>query len=312
MAYVVVVSAALLAWIAVYALTSDEEAGVRLAHRLALLVPMRIKTLVAWLSGTRVVRALLGHDALVHVCDALVTKMPQAAGAVVREEVCAALLLADVAASLACSFAARSLVAVPVVVSGSAVWCVLWDSARARRAEQELMQAMPGVFRTLAMAMGSGETLSQAIAYVGEHEEGAAGRAFRRASLRLRCGESVEVSLDKLVEELDAPGIGLLATALNISQRTGSPLRSLFQHSAMLVERQGDFERTLAVKTAQVRLSVRIVSLLPVVMVSLLSLLSPDYRAGLYTGGGMACVLVAAVMDAFALVIIRNLMKGVL
>ena len=162
------------------------------------------------------------------------------------------------------------------------------------------------------MALGSGETLAQAVDYVGEHDEGPAGQAFHRASLRLRCGESVAEALEQLTAELDAPGVSLLATALAISQRTGSPLRSLFRHAAELVERQGAFERTLNVKTAQVRLSVRIVSLLPLVLVSTLSLISPDFRAGLLSATGMTCVLVAACMDGVGLIIIRRLMKGVL
>ena len=312
MARLSVVIAAALIWIAVFITTSDEEAGIRLARKCALMVPMRVRESVTWLSQTHLVGMLLRYEPLVHACDEMVAKTPVSVDTLVREEACAALVVAASAASFVCAIMARSFLAVPVTLGGALVWCTLWDSVRAHRAEQELLQAMPGVFRTLAMAMGSGETLSQAVEYVGTHEEGAAGRAFKRASLRLRCGESVEVSLDKLVKELDAPGVGLLATALNISQRTGSPLRSLFQHSAALVERQGEFERTLSVKTAQVRLSVRIVSLLPVIMVSLLSLLSPDYRAGLFTMGGTACVLLAAVMDATALIIIRRLMKGVL
>lgn len=194
-------------------------------------------------------------------------------------------------------------------------WCAgvpLWDSSQKARKAQELTSEMPDVFRTLALALGSGETLAQAIGYVGDNQGGIAGEAFRNASMRLRCGMTVQAALAELVEELDAPGVELLATALSISQRTGSPLRSLFQQSALLVERQGDFERLLSVKTAQVRLSARIVSILPVVMVAALSLISPDFQHGLMTMPGMVSLTLAALMDAAALLIIRRLMKGVL
>lgn len=115
----------------------------------------------------------------------------------------------------------------------------------------------------------------------------------------------------ELSRELEAPGVGLLTTALLISQRTGSPLKSLFGHAAKMVERQGEFERMLEVKTAQVRLSVRIVCGLPVIMIAALSILSPDFQAGLATLPGMVSVMTAVVMDAFALIIIRRLMRGV-
>ena len=46
-------------------------------------------------------------------------------------------------------------------------------------------------------------------------------------------------------------------------------------------------------------------------MIAALSILSPDFRAGLATLPGMASVMTAVVMDAFALIIIRRLMRGV-
>ena len=79
-----------------------------------------------------------------------------------------------------------------------------------------------------------------------------------------------------------------------------------------MVERQSEFERLLSVKTAQVRLSARIVCLLPLLLIGVLSLISPDFQKGLTTTTGIICTLLALGMDAGALVIIRKLMKKVL
>lgn len=80
----------------------------------------------------------------------------------------------------------------------------------------------------------------------------------------------------------------------------------------MLVERQHEIERTLSVKTAQVRLSVKVVCALPVILVGVLSLISTDFQKGLVTPIGTACVLIACALDALALMIIRRLMRGVM
>lgn len=186
------------------------------------------------------------------------------------------------------------------------------ELARTRRARREVCASMPGVYRTLSVALASGQTLAQAVSYVGSHERGPVADAFTRMSLRLRCGSSTEEAVDLLSRELDVPGAELLATALVISHRTGSPLRDLLMRSAVLAERQGEFERMLIVKTAQVRLSVRIVCLLPVVMIAILALISPDFQAGLLTPVGMGCVVLASLLDGTALLLIRRLMSGVL
>lgn len=209
------------------------------------------------------------------------------------------ILLASPVAAVACA---------SVLVAAT----VARDAARAQRERRDVIAAMPGIYRTLSVALASGQTLAQAVSYVGAHERGPAARAFARMSLRLRCGSSTEEAVDRLAEELAAPGSELLATALVISHRTGSPLRDLLRRSAALAQRQGEFERMLGVKTAQARLSVRVVCLLPVVMICLLALISPDFQQGLLTPVGMGCVALAVLLDGVALLLIRRLVRGVL
>lgn len=180
-----------------------------------------------------------------------------------------------------------------------------------RKRMRLLAQEMPDVFRVLALSMGSGETLTQALRYVALHQSGEIGHAFQQAVFRLNCGMSSHHALECLSQELQAPGVELLVTALHISQRTGSPLQSLFQRSARMVERQSEFERLLSVKTAQVRTSVKVVSILPILLVLTLSFLSPDFRLGIQQPAGMMCLVVAALLDGIALIIMRKIMKAV-
>lgn len=227
----------------------------------------------------------------------------QALGILVAAPVCAAVLAGVLFASVAA--AACGFVAVVALA-------LAWDASERRRLAKEASAQMPGVYRALASALGSGQTLAQAIEYVGEHEREPCARAFRSMGLRLRCGSSTQEASARLAVDLGVPGADLLATALVISHKTGSPLRGLLQRSARLVERQGEFERMLAVKTAQVRLSVKIVCLMPVVMIGLLSLVSPDFQEGLLTPVGVGSVALACVLDGTALLIIRRMVRGVL
>ena len=287
--------------------------GVRRAtgwrYRLAV---RRFRELCVAIGSRRPVALLLRSGSWRAAADELQRALVPHGVLVGRREACAMLLLASFAGSVVLALSSRSPIGLGVGLLATLVAVPLWDSSRRRARERALVDEMPEVFRTLAMALGSGETLTQAVEYVGMHERGYAGEAFSHAALRLRCGASTEEAMQGLSEELDAPGVGLLTTALVIAQRTGSPLRGLFQSSARLVERQGEYERMLAVKTAQVRLSVRVVCLLPLLLVGALSLISVDFQHGLATVPGTMSVLVAAGMDVLALLIIRRLMEGVL
>lgn len=176
----------------------------------------------------------------------------------------------------------------------------------------EIAHMMPSIFRTIAVALGSGLTLSQSIEYVSKHTEGVVSESFCIADMQIKCGFPIEEAIEDLAERLDAPGVNLLASTLVISHRTGSPLKNLLQKTAELVELQEKNQRLIATKTAQVRLSARIVCLLPVVLLIILSLVSPDFQKGLFTPSGVICTVIAMIMDCIALLIIRSIMKGVM
>ena len=275
-------------------------------------VQLRGHHLASAVGSSALVALLLGFSPWNSASDEVSVRLARRGTVVGREEACGVLVLAGALGSVLLCLLARSPLGGFVGILGCLVGVPLWDASRRRTRERALIDEMPEVFRTLAMALGSGETLTQAIEYVGVHERGYAARAFVNAALRLRCGSSTEEAMDALARELEAPGVGLLTTALVIAQRTGSPLRGLFQSSAQLVERQGEYERMLAVKTAQVRLSVRIVCLLPLMLVALLSLISQDFQSGVTTVPGMMSLAVASLMDAGALLLIRSMMRGVL
>ena len=268
--------------------------------------------LLARLGRLRLVDALLSRRPWRIAADELSKRLASESERLGRSEACALLLVVIVLGAMLAGVLFGSPVSAVVVAVMLTALVPVYVSHEDRRRIEELIREMPSIFRTLSVAMGSGQTLAQAIDYVGSHGKGPAGEGFARASLRLRCGASADEALDALSRELDAPGVGLLATALVISHRTGSPLRGLFLRSARLVERQGEFERLLSVKTAQARLSVRIVCSLPVAMVALLSMISPDFQAGLATPVGVASVVIALSLDGIALAIVRSLLKGVL
>lgn len=261
---------------------------------------------------TRVVSRLLGDEAWSWLARRVGERVREAGLDWDLETACGAVLAAIGLSGVLVAAAFASPVAGAMASAAEVVAVRVCHADWARRRRAEALREMPGIYRTLSVAMGSGETLTQAVAYVGAHARGPAAEAFSRTALRLRCGETTDEALERLSGELDVPGTGLLVTALAISHRTGSPMRDLLMRSARLVERQEEFERLLAVKTAQVRLSVRIVCTLPALMVGLLSAISPDFRAGLLTPVGMGCLVLAVVLDALALAIIRHLVRGVL
>jgi tight adherence protein B len=312
MGIVVFLTCAGLFGLSAYVLLGEEDAnGAHLLARARMLRRVARRLLVS-IGSTRVVVTLLGWSAFREAAQELEETLKQRDVSLSQQEAAAMIVVGIVVSCGALGMVSRSLMVAIAAFPFMAFLIPLRAAQRRRNEASKLAAQMPGVLRTLATAMGAGQTLSQAIEYVSLHESAPAAEAFVRASLRLRCGMPAEEILNDLACELDAPGAALMATALSISQRTGSPLRELFHRSALLVEQQGEFHRTLSVKTAQVRLSVRIVCLLPIALVAILSMISVDFREGLRTVPGLSCLFVGALMDGVALMIIRSMLRRVL
>lgn len=282
------------------------------AERLVRNALRRALELIRRLGASRAAGVLLGMSGWQELAGEATSRAERAGVTLEPGDAVAAAVAAAVCAGAMASVLFDTWLMLPLALVALFVGVPALSARHAVLRRREANAAMPAVFRTLSVAMGAGMTLVQAAEYAGARTGGAVGEAFARLALRLRCGVATETALSELSDELHTPGAGLLSTALAISHRTGSPLQGLFQRSAALVERQGEFERLLAVKTAQVRLSVRVVCLLPAVMVALLAAISPDFQKGLSTPAGAGSVALAALLDVAAVAIIRRLVGKVL
>ena len=174
---------------------------------------------------------------------------------------------------------------------------------------QALEGAMPEAFQALAISLGSGHSLAQALRFVGNHAQEPVRSEFLQASLEISCGLSATDALNGLLERLPAPGMDLVSSALVVSQRTGAPLKDLLANAASMVGERIELARRLEVKTAQARLSARLVGVMPVAMMAALTLLSSDYRAGAASPGGALAIAVAMALDVCAWLLIRRIME---
>lgn len=201
----------------------------------------------------------------------------------------------------------------PIGLAVGAIAPLACFGIRSRRGEargaRDLESAMPEAFQALAISLGSGHSLAQALMFVGNHAEGRVREEFMRASFSMACGVSATEALDALLSRLPAPGLGLVALSLRVSQRTGAPLKDMLSQAAGMVGERIELKRKLEVRTAQARMSARLVAGMPIAMMAVLSLLSEDFRCGVATATGAASVAIALVLNLVAWISIRKIME---
>ena len=175
-----------------------------------------------------------------------------------------------------------------------------------RKKRERLEGAMVEAFGALAASMASGLSLAQAMRYVGSHAQEPVRTEFLRAEAQVACGAGMTEALDELVERLHAPGLDFVTLALKVSRRTGAPLSDVLGEAARV-----ELRRKLDVRTAQVRMSARLVAGMPVAMVAFLAAASSDFREGIATVPGAASIAVALLLDGIAWSIIRVVMRSI-
>lgn len=183
------------------------------------------------------------------------------------------------------------------------------SGARSHAERKRVEEAMPEAFGALAISLGSGLSLAQAMRYVGSHAEEPVRSEFMRVAFSIVCGIPAAEALDAMIGRLRAPGLELVALALNVSQHTGAPLKGLLADAAQLVGDRVELARRLDVKTSQARMSARLVAGMPVAMIGFLSLLSSNFQKGIATPAGALSIAIALGMNAIAWLAIRRIMR---
>ena len=273
-------------------------------------VAQRLLGVAELLGHGRAGRAVFGLPGAAALAERLRGLLAAHGTAVTPQGALAALCMASFAACLTGAIVSTSLLG---GAGGLAAVGALVSAARGSQARKDrsvLATQMPDALRSLSGALGAGKSLSQAIEHVGRTLGEPMGPQFLQASFEIASGRSVEEAVEGLCQRIDAPGIALLGTALQISQRTGSPLNDLFSQAAQMATDSVALRRELEVKTSQVRLSAKVVAAMPVVLCGALTLLSSDYRAGLSLQAGKTCLVVAALLDLSALLLVRRVMSG--
>lgn len=219
-----------------------------------------------------------------------------------------ALALMCASAALVGGIVALSPIGMVIGCAALLVLLVVRAVRRRARAAAELEEAMPEAFGSLAVALGSGHSLPQAMRYVGSHAREPIRSEFMRVSFAVSCGVAAPEALDAMLSRLHAPGLELVVLALKVSQRTGAPLKDLLAEASAMVSERIKLRRQLDVKTSQARMSAHLVAAMPIAMAAVLALLSSDYREGMTTAIGAISIMAALLLNGVALIIIRKIM----
>jgi tight adherence protein B len=178
------------------------------------------------------------------------------------------------------------------------------------RWESRLREQLPDALRSIGLCFASGLSLQQAMQYAASETEAPISEEFHLAACDMQAGRSVSEALALMQQRTSAADLTFVAAALEVQHSTGGSLQDILENAAESIKSSFALRRELQVQTAQARLSARVVSIMPLLLMAAMSLAMEGYLAAFTASLEGFCLLGMAVgMEVAGIVAIRRILS---
>lgn len=159
----------------------------------------------------------------------------------------------------------------------------------------------------ISNVLRAGHSLPQALVSVTETLPDPINREFLTASREIRLGSTVTDALRSVADRMESKDLGLLITAVEVQQRVGGNLSEIMDTISKTIRDRMTLKRNVGSMTAQGKISGLVVGLLPIILLVVVSILTPGYMDPLFENTiGKVILGVCAVMEIIGYLIIMK------
>ena len=169
---------------------------------------------------------------------------------------------------------------------------------------------LPEALATMSNALRAGFSISQAFDSVVDQGEAPMSEEFAILQRQLKVGMSFDTALESLSQRVGSDDLTLVTTAILISRKTGGNVTEIFDKISETIRGRMRIERKVKSLTAQGRLQGIIVSLMPIFLGIVMTILRPGLMLPFLTSvTGLLCVFGMTVLVVLGWLMIRRIIK---
>ena len=184
-------------------------------------------------------------------------------------------------------------------------WYILF---RRERRFRRFQTHFPDALDSLARALRAGAAVSAALENVANESDGPVATEIRKTFVEVNFGLSWDRALEGLSRRVPLTEVALFVAALQIHARTGGRLGEVMNRLAETMREQNSLQGEIRSIAAHGKLTGLILTLVPVGIVVIMMVVSPDYISVLFTHPyGKHLIAAAFVCLCLAHLIIRKL-----
>ncbi|MEQ1691763.1 MAG: type II secretion system F family protein [Gemmatimonas sp.] len=168
------------------------------------------------------------------------------------------------------------LLALASAAIGAAV-CFAWLSSRESSRAQTFQEQLPDALDMLVSAMKAGYSLQAGMKFVGDEMTAPLGPEFMRFYEEQRLGVEVRTALLAMQHRVNDLDFRMFVIAVLIQRESGGNLSEVLGRISSLMRERAALKGEVASLTAESKMSGRILSVLPVLVFLVITLMSPDF-----------------------------------
>jgi tight adherence protein B len=197
--------------------------------------------------------------------------------------VCSAALAAVLLAALSLATGASPVALAPAALVQGMLAMNLYVKLRGDMMANRFLKQLPEAIDTIIRGIRSGLPVIECIGTAGAESPDPLGGHFRAISERVQLGESLEHALWRVARVVNKPEVDFFAVSIAIQMETGGSLAEALGNLSDVLRKRQQMKLKVKAVSSEAKASAMIIGALPFIMLGLLSAMSPDYVAPLFT-----------------------------
>ncbi|MDD4689643.1 MAG: type II secretion system F family protein, partial [Eubacteriales bacterium] len=217
------------------------------------------------------------------------------------------LLLAFVPSGITAITMGNMLLAITVAIIGI-VSLPFLIRKRAKKKIMEFENQLSDALVVICNCLRSGLTLSQAMENIAHEMSDPIAKEFARVCRDVRYGSSIESALTAMNSRIKSDDLMLAISAINIQRQVGGNLSNILETISETIKARIKLKHEIKVLTATGRASGLVISILPIGMGLLLTIINPSYMMLFFENSiGKIMLGVGAVMEIIGILVVKKI-----
>ncbi len=199
-----------------------------------------------------------------------------------------------------------------LVLGSSMVFILCGYRLLVTRRRREFENTFPDALNILMSGVSVGDSLMQAISYVGDVMHNPIGREFKLIGERLKLGESLEVVLRRSCKNYPYPEFLFFTVTIRANVARGGQLKVVLARLIRVLVDARTLDKKKMAMTSEARISAKIVAAIPLIFMIILNYVNPEnVDFILYDPDGRLVLFYVLGSELLGLLIVWLLVRGV-